>query len=142
MAADVTTANVYDNQMYESMPSSLPNGIQYMIGDSGYYEHKLNELSIKRGFELVSPVQRYKHTPANRLELKEFYESELGQSIYSWKSKSIELLIEHFKSVFRIDPVKRISQSGCPSSPSSPSSPSISAAIPDNCLLQSQNQTL
>ena len=43
--------------------------------------------------------------PADRLELIQFYESELGQAIYSWRSKSIEPLIEHIKSVFRIDPL-------------------------------------
>ena len=32
-----------------------------------------------------------------------FYESELGQVIYSWRSKSIEPLIEHLKDVFRLD---------------------------------------
>ena len=47
--------------------------------------------SINRGFELICPVQRYEHTtPADRLELIQFYESELGQAIYSWRSKSIE----------------------------------------------------
>jgi hypothetical protein len=50
-------------------------------------------------------VQRYKNTPKNRLEMVQFYESELGQSVYSWRSKSIEPLIEHIKSVFRIDPL-------------------------------------
>ena len=76
-----------------------------MIGDSGYDDHKLYDLSTKRGFELVCPVQRYKNTPNNRLELIEFYESELGQIIYSWRSKSIEPLIEHIKYVFKIDPL-------------------------------------
>ena len=51
------------------------------------------------------PIQRYEHTPADRLELIQFYESELGQAIYSWRSKSIEPLIEHIKSVFRIEPL-------------------------------------
>ena len=32
----------------------------------------------------------YEHTPTDRLELIQFYESELGQAIYSWRSKSIE----------------------------------------------------
>ena len=42
----------------------------------------------------------------------QFYESELGLAIYSWRSKSIEPLIEHIKSVFRIDPLpgKRLSE--------------------------------
>jgi hypothetical protein len=40
-----------------------------------------------------------------RLEFVCFYESELGQVIYSQRRISIEPLIEHIKSVFRIDPL-------------------------------------
>ena len=76
-----------------------------MIGDSGYDDHKLYNFSINRGFELVCPIQRYEHTSSKRLHLIEFYESELGQAIYSWRSKSIEPLIEHIKDVFKIDPL-------------------------------------
>jgi Transposase DDE domain len=109
LAADFTTANVQDNQLYnpmtESSSSFLSTETHFMIGDSGYDDQKLYDLSINRGFELVCPVQRYEHIPADRLELIHFYESELGQTIYSWRSKSIEPLIEHIKSVFRIDPL-------------------------------------
>lgn len=108
LAADFTTANVQDNQIYNPMisSSSLSQETCFVIGDSGYDDHKLYDLSTKRGFELVCPVQRYEHTPADRLELIQFYESKLGQAIYSWRSKSIEPLIEHIKSVFRIDPLQ------------------------------------
>ena len=111
---DFTTGKVQDNQMYNPMTSSMTTTtttipdekICYMIGDSAYDDQKLYDLSINRGFELICPVQRYEHTtPADRLELIQFYESELGQAIYSWRSKSIEPLIEHLKSVFRIDPL-------------------------------------
>ena len=34
-----------------------------------------------------------------------FYDSELGQAIYSWRSTSVEPLIEHIKDVFKIDPL-------------------------------------
>ena len=111
LSADFTTANVQDNQMYNPMISSSPSSSSlspetcFMIGDSGYDDHKLYDLSTKRGFELVCPIQRYKNTPNNRLELIEFYESELGQIIYSWRSKSIEPLIEHIKDVFKVDPL-------------------------------------
>src|SRR6476620_7115026 len=108
LAADFTTANVQDNQMYNPMissSSSLSPETYFMIGDSGYDDHKLYDLSTKRGFELVCPVQRYKNTPNNRLELIQFYESELGQIIYSWRSKSIEPLTEQIKDVFKIDPL-------------------------------------
>ncbi len=59
------------------------------------------------GFQLlVCPVQRYENTAAaDRIKLVEFYESKVGQAIYSLRGKSIEPLIEHIKSVFRIDPL-------------------------------------
>jgi hypothetical protein len=64
-------------------------------------------LSIdRRGFELVCPVSEiYNHTSADRLQLIEFYESELGQAIHSWRCISVEPLIEHIKGVFKIDPL-------------------------------------
>ena len=63
-------------------------------------------MSITRGFELVCPVSEiYNHTSSERLQLIEFYESKLGQVIYSWRSISVEPLIEHIKDVFRIDPL-------------------------------------
>ena len=67
-----------------------------MIGDSGYDDHKLYDLSIKEDLNCMSSIE-VKNTPNNRLELIQFYESELGQAIYSWRSKSIEPLIEHIK---------------------------------------------
>ena len=77
-----------------------------MAADSGYDDYKLYNLSITRGFELVCPVsQIYNNTSSDRLQLIEFYESELGQVIYSWRGISIEPLIEHIKGVFKIDPL-------------------------------------
>ena len=62
LAADVTTANVQDNQMYNPIisSSSISSETCFIIGDSRYDDHKLYDLSTKRGFELVCPVQRYK----------------------------------------------------------------------------------
>jgi Transposase DDE domain len=85
LAADFTTANVQDNQMYNPIISSstLSPETCFMIGDSGYDDHKLYDLSTKRGFELICPLQRYEHTTTDRLELIQFYESELEKAIYS-----------------------------------------------------------
>jgi hypothetical protein len=47
----------------------------------------------------------YKHTSAERLQLIEFYGSELGKAIHCWRSISVEPLIEHIKDVFKIDPL-------------------------------------
>jgi Transposase DDE domain len=109
LAADFTTANIADNQIYDKLTSSLSTIIikrtSFMSADPGYDDHKLYDLSTDMGFQLVCPVQRYKNTPIERIKLIEFYESNIGQTIYSLRGKSIEPLIEHIKSVFRIDPL-------------------------------------
>lgn len=109
LTADVTTANIQDNQIYIPLVSStslfsLPLTC-YMVADPGYDDKGLYEYSKKvLGIDLVCPVKRYKSTPKERLDLVCFYESELGQSIYNQRRISIEPLIKHIKSVFsRID---------------------------------------
>ena len=106
LSADFTQADVQDNQMYSAITSSLPQGIRYMAADCGYDDHKLYDLSTKRGFEIVCPVSEiYNHTSNERLQLIEFYESKLGQVIYSWRGISVEPLIQHIKDIFKIDPL-------------------------------------
>ncbi len=109
LTADVTTANVPDNQMYVSLTTSSPVFSLpltcYMVADPGYDDKKLYEYSKELGIDLVCPVERYKNTPKERLDLVYFYESVLGQSIYNQRGISVEPLIEHIKSVFRIDPL-------------------------------------
>jgi hypothetical protein len=112
LSADITRADIQDNQMYPAAitcSSSLPQGVRYMTAaDSGYDDdHKLYNLSIdRRGFELVCPVSEiYNNTSSERLQLINFYESELGRAIYSWRGISVEPLIEHIKDIFKIDPL-------------------------------------
>ena len=105
LSADFTTANVQDNQMYGRITSSSVRGVRYVTADEGYDDKDLYELSTKRGFELVCPISRYESTPPERVELIHFYESELGQLVYSWRLRSVEPLIEQIKDVFSIDPL-------------------------------------
>ncbi len=108
LTADVTTANVPDNKMYipltsSSLVFSLPY-VLYIIADPGYDAKKLYEYSKKvLEIDLVCPVERYKNTSKKRLEIVCFYQSVLGQAIYSQRRITVEPLIEHIKSVFRID---------------------------------------
>jgi Transposase DDE domain len=109
LSADVTTANVSDKPVYPDVVSCLlPETLErmyYMVADPGFSGKNLYDMSLKMGFQLVCPIKKYKSTPVERLKLVEFYESALGQVIYSKRKTSIEPLIEHIKSVFRIDPV-------------------------------------
>ena len=102
-----TTANIPDNQMYSILTASLPFTIirktLYMSADSGYDDHELYDLSTELGFQLVCPVRRYKNTTADRIKLVGFYESKVGQAIYMLRNVSIEPLIGHIKSTFRMD---------------------------------------
>jgi hypothetical protein len=106
---DVTTTNVQDNHMCITLTSSflifvLPC-VLYIIADPGYDDKKLYVLYSKKifGIDLVCPVERYESTSKKRIELVCFYESERGQTIYNQRMISIEPLIEHIKSVFKID---------------------------------------
>jgi Transposase DDE domain len=104
LSAEFTTANIFDSKVYGRVTSSL-RGVRYVDGDQGYDVDDLYELSRERGFDLVCPIARYENTHADRVELVFFYESELGQLVYSWRSKSIEPLIGQIKDVFGIDPL-------------------------------------
>jgi hypothetical protein len=111
LTADVTTANIPDNKMYVPLTSSPPSvfslpSVLYMIADPGYDDKTLYGYSKKvLGIDLVCPVERYESTSKKRLELVCFYQSALGQAIYGRRRISIEPLIEHIKSVFRVDPL-------------------------------------
>ena len=74
-----------------------------MVADPGYDDKKLYEYSkTALGIDLVCPLERYESTSKKRLELVCFYQSILGQAIYRQRRISIEPLMEHIKSVFRI----------------------------------------
>jgi hypothetical protein len=104
LSAELTTANVQDNLVYSRITSSL-RGVRYVDGDEGYDDGRLYELSKEMGFDLVCPISRYESTPPARLELIHFYESDLGQLVYSWRMRSIEPLIGQIRDVFGIDPL-------------------------------------
>jgi Transposase DDE domain len=114
LTADVTTtANIPDNKMYIPLTSSYSSSVfslpslRYMTADPGYDDKKLYEYSKKTlGIDLVCPIERYESTSKKRLEFVCFYQSIVGQAIYNRRRISIEpSLIEHIKSVFRIDPL-------------------------------------
>ncbi len=104
-----TTRDVHSRLIASLLPVTITRETSYVSADHEYDDdHELlYDLSTDMGFQLlVCPVQRYENTTAaDRIKLVEIYESKVGQAIYSLRGKSIEPLIEHIKSVFRIDPL-------------------------------------
>jgi hypothetical protein len=57
LSADVTTANIPDNQVHPEMSSSLSSEIirktHFMVADQGYDDQSLYDLSLKMGFQCL-----------------------------------------------------------------------------------------
>lgn len=107
-SADLTTANIADNQMYKSLVSPLVDKMNNIIADPAYDDGKLYQYSKENNLRLVCPIKKYDSTPPDRLDLVEFCESEEGQEIYSNRKISIEPLFEIVKSTFgvRVSPAR------------------------------------
>ena len=111
LTADVTTANMQDNQMYVPLTSSSFSAFSlpltcYMVADPGYDDKNLYEYSKKiLGIDWFVLLKDMKALPKRGLRLYAFINRILGQTTYSKRRISIEPLIEHIKSVFRIDPL-------------------------------------
>ncbi len=56
LSADFTQTDVQDNQLYPAITCTLLKVVRYIASVSGYDDHKLYNLNIDRGFELVCPV--------------------------------------------------------------------------------------
>ena len=86
LTADVTTANVPDNKVYPDLTSTststsglsseIIKKVHFMVADPGYDDHDLYESSIKKGFQLVCPLRRYRKTSKERLNLVDFFISQ------------------------------------------------------------------
>ncbi len=94
---------MYVSLSLSSSVFSLPY-ILYIIADPEYDDKKLYEYSKKvLGVDLVvCPVERYESTSKKRLDLVCFYQLVVGKKFYNRRRVSIELLMEHIKSVFRM----------------------------------------
>jgi len=103
----ISSANEHDGQMYETLVESLL-GFQNVLCDPAYDDSKLYHFSSKKNLRLICPVKKYSSTPPDRIRLAEFYDSSIGQELYSDRKVSIEPLFEVLKSTFdiRTVPVK------------------------------------
>ncbi len=108
LSANVSTANVHDSKMYCTLVESLSGLVENILCDPAYDDSKLYQFSNKRHLRLICPIKVYPHTPPDRINLADFYNSQKGQELYSQRKVSIEPLFEIFKDTFgiRTAPVK------------------------------------
>ncbi len=108
LSANLSTANVHDSQMYCTLVEPLSGLVKNILCDPAYDDSKLYRFSNKKHLRLIAPIRQYPHTPPERINLAEFYNSVIGQELYRDRKISIEPLFEILKSTFRIGilPVK------------------------------------
>ena len=108
LSSDVSTANVHDSKMYCTIVESLVGLVENILCDPAYDDKSLYHFSNKKNLRLITPIKQYPHTPPERVKLVEFYNSGIGQELYSHRKISIEPLFEILKDTFgiRTVPVK------------------------------------
>jgi len=108
LSAEITTANVHDGKMFETLVESLAGLVENILCDPAYDSKSLYQYSNKNHLRLITPIKQYSHTPPERIKLVEFYNSVTGQKLYSQRKISIEPLFEYLKDTFdiRTVPVK------------------------------------
>ena len=110
LSADVSTANVHDGKMFEKLVEPLAGLVENILADPAYDDKSLYQYSNKNHLRLITPIKQYPRTPPERIKLVEFYNSVMGQELYSDRKISIEPLFQTFKDTFHIRtvPVKRL----------------------------------
>jgi len=102
LSADVTTANVSDNKIYDKLIDSFAGLLSYILADPAYDDGSLYTSSENNNMRLLCPIKAYDSTPPERLKLVDFYNSEIGQELYRDRKISIEPLFEIIKDTFNI----------------------------------------
>ncbi len=102
LSACTSTANVHDSQKFQELLEPLSGLFQNILADPAYDDGSLYQFSNKKHLRLITPIKQYPRTPPERIKLVEFYNSVIGQDLYSQRKVSIEPLFEIFKDTFNI----------------------------------------
>jgi len=94
-AADVTPANVADNEQAPALIANLPPGTHFLLGDQHYYDEALFRLCAEQGCILVAP-----HTGRNNPYPHQDDGVEVRKVLHKTRSIAIENFNEHFKAIF------------------------------------------
>lgn len=92
LAADLTAANVADNEQALALLPELPAEVRYVLGDQHYNDESIREICAQNGREVVATRRgRYPHTDGG---------VEVRRVFHSLRSRAIENLNEQFKGIF------------------------------------------
>ncbi len=108
LSACTSTANIHDSQKFKELKSHYQD-FQNILADLAYDDGSLYDSCTKKKIRLICPIKIYPSTtPPDRIKLTEFYNSVIGQELYSQRKVSIEPLFEYLKDIFdiRVLPVK------------------------------------
>jgi hypothetical protein len=92
LAADLTAANVADNEQALKLLPELPADVRYVLGDQHYNDAAIRAACATEGRELIATRRgRYPHTDAG---------VEVRRVFHELRSRAIENLNEQFKGIF------------------------------------------
>jgi Transposase DDE domain len=93
LAAELTRANVADNEQAPSLLAQLPTSLRFVLGDSSYNVTELHQQCAAAGRQLVASGRkpRYPHSDPG---------VEVRRVFHSLRSRSIENFNEAFKAIF------------------------------------------
>jgi DDE family transposase len=94
LAAELTAANVADNEQAVTLMSELPSEVRYLLGDQHYNDPALRAIAAQAGREVVATRRgRYPHTDDGVNVRRVFHEL---------RSRAIENLNEQLKGMFDV----------------------------------------
>ena len=97
LAAEVTPANIADNEQAPALIEVLPAGLHFLLGDQHYHDQALSQLCDSRGCTLVTSF-----TGKNNPYPHHDEGVEVRKILHKTRSIAIENFNEHFKAIFDV----------------------------------------
>jgi len=97
LAAEVTSANVADNEQAPALIEVLPPGLRFLLGDQHYHDQTLSQQCHNRGCMLVTSF-----TGKNNPYPHQDDGVEVRKILHKTRSIAIENFNEHFKAIFGV----------------------------------------
>jgi len=97
LAAEVTSANIADNEQAPTLIEVLPPGLHFLLGDQHYHDEALACLCKQRGCTLVTSF-----TGKNNPYTHDDDGVKVRQILHKTRSMTIENFNEHFKAIFDV----------------------------------------